>query len=179
VPIIGDFSTERQEALDKLSAKLRGAGTVERYARSLAVPPLPKSAGKERDSALLGRVLGSLHKNSSTARDDVSSQFAQTMTDAIEEGDRRKVPALKKQRDKQLELMKSEYEAADKVLDNLFKRYGVEHAKEDRLFLQFYGEGKYGTGDSSNPWSSTFSGGANPWSSSSSSSGSSNPWSGK
>jgi hypothetical protein len=180
VPIIGDFSTERQAALDKLSAKLRGAGSAERYARSLAIPPLPKDASKERDSALLGRVLSTLHKNSSSARDDVSSEYAQTMTNAIEEGHRRQIPALKKKRDKQLELMKSEYEAADKVLGNLFDRYGIEHAKEDRLFLQFYGEGKYGTGDSSNPWSSSFGGGgSNPWASSGSESDSSNPWSGK
>lgn len=180
LPVVGSFSTERQEALDKLSAKLREYDTASRYVRTLGIPPLPKDVGKERDSALLGRVLGSLHKNGTSAREDVASSYADQMKNAIEEGDRKKVAPLKKARDKQLTLMEDEYKAADKVLGNLFDRYGIEHEKEDRLFLQFYEEGKYhseNAGD--NPWSAGAYGGANPWSASSSSSSSSNPWAAK
>jgi len=181
VPIIGSFSTERQEALDKLSAKLRGYGTPERYVRSLVAPPYPKDAGKERDSALLGRVLEAFAKNSSSARDDLSSAYATKMTAATEEGKHRQVGRMRKQRDKQLATMEATYDEANKVLDNLFERYGIEHNREDELFLKYYGEGKYGTGDSSNPWSSSFGGGSNPWSTSDNSGGgeSSNPWSSK
>lgn len=178
LPIVGSFSTERQEALDKLSAKLREYDTAARYVRTLALPPLPKDVGKERDSALLGRVLGSLHKNGTSAREDVASSYADQMKNAIEEGDRRKVPVLKKQREDQLTSMEGEYKEADKILGNLFDRYGIEHEKEDRLFLQFYEEGKYHSeGNNSNPWSGSSYGGGNPWTSSSSSSSSSNPWS--
>lgn len=180
LPVIGDFSTERQEALDKLSAKLHETDTATKYARTLALPPLPKDVGKERDAALLGRVLGSLHKNSSSAREDVSSTFADQMKNAIEEGDRRKVPALKKARETRLDGMEREYSEADKVLNNLFGRYDIRHEKEDRLFLQFYEEGKYRSDNSSsNPWTASASGGANPWKPSSSSSSSSNPWASK
>lgn len=180
LPIVGSFSTERQEALDKLSAKLREYDTASRYVRTLGIPPLPKDVGKERDSAMLGRVLKSLHENGTSAREDVSSEYADAMKNAIEEGHREKVPALKKQRDARLTSMEDEYTEADKILGNLFDRYGIEHEKEDRLFLQFYEEGKYHSeGDNENPWSSSFGGGTNPWSSSSSSSGSTNPWSGK
>lgn len=180
LPVVGSFSTERQEALDKLSAKLREYDTASRYVRTLGIPPLPKDVGKERDSALLGRVLGSLHKNGTSAREDVASAYADQMKNAIEEGHRKKVPALKKQRDKQLTLMEDEYTEADKILGNLFDRYGIEHEKEDRLFLQFYEEGKYFDPEANdNPWSGGAYGGANPWSSSSSSSSSSNPWASK
>ena len=182
LPIVGGFSTERQEALDKLSAKLRGYDSAARYVRQLALPPLPKDAGKEADSALLGRVLKAFSKNSSSARDDLSATYATKMKNAVEEGKRHALPGMKKERDAKLAGMEAEYDEASRQLDNLFSKYGVEHAKEDRLFLQFYGEGKYGTpGDPSNPWSGGASSSAgNPWSgSSSSSSGGSNPWSGK
>jgi len=180
LPIVGSFSTERQEALDKLSGKLRGYGSAERYARTLIAPPYPKDVGKEHDSALLGRVLKAFSKNSSSARDDLSATYATRMKNAVEEGKRHTLPALKKERDGRLASMEAEYDEANRVLDKLFTKYKIPHAKEDRLFLQFYGEGKYGTGDSSNPWSSTFGGGSNPWSSGGSSGGGeSNPWSSK
>jgi hypothetical protein len=180
VPIVGSFSTERQEALDKLSAKLRGYGTAERYARTLIAPPLPKDVGKERDGALLGRVLEAFAKNSSSARDDVSAEYATRMKNAVEEGKRGSLRGLKAEREKRLAAMEQSYDEANGVLDNLFARYGIEHAKEDRLFLQYYGEGKYRDPEaSSNPWSSSFGSGANPWSGSGSGGGESkNPWSG-
>lgn len=180
LPIVGSFSTERQEALDKLSAKLREYDTATRYVRTLGIPPLPKDVGKERDSAMLGRVLGSLHKNGTSAREDVASAYADQMKNAIEEGHRKKVAPLKKQRDARLTQMEDEYTEADKILGNLFDRYGIDHEKEDRLFLQFYEEGKYFDPEANdNPWSGSAYGGANPWSSSSSSSSSSNPWASK
>lgn len=145
LPVIGSLSTERQEALDKLSAKLRQFDSAARYARTLAVPPLPKDAGMEADSALLGRILKAFEKNSSSARDDVSADYAERLRNAVMEGKRRQVPKLKKERDKRLAAMEAEYDEADRQLDRLFDKYGIEHEKEDRLFLEFYGEGKYGT----------------------------------
>lgn len=179
LPIVGSFSTERQEALDKLSAKLRGYGSAERYVRTLIAPPLPKDAGKERDGALLGRVLKAFEKNSSSARDNVAADYATRMKNAVEEGKRRSLRRMKAERDKRLATMEATYDEANRVLDNLFDRYGIDHEKEGRLFLQFYGEGKYGTGgDSSNPWSSTGGSESNPWAESDSSE-EGNPWSGK
>lgn len=178
LPIVGSFSTERQEALDKLSAKLRGYDTAARYARQLAIPPLPKDAGKESDSALLGRTLKAFAKNSSSARDDLSAEYATKMKNAVEEGKRGSLRGMKKERDDRLAAMEAEYDEADRVLNGLFDKYGVEHEKEDRLFLKFYGEGKYGTGGGSdNPWTSSSGGGSNPWSGGGSSSSDSNPWS--
>jgi hypothetical protein len=181
LPVVGSFSTERQEALDKLSGKLRGAGSADRYIRQLVAPPLPKDAGKEADSALLGRVLKAFHNNSSTARDDLSSAYATKMKNAVEEGKRHVLPAMKKERDEKLGGMEAEYDEANRQLDKLFSKYGVAHAKEDRLFLQFYGEGKYrSSSGSSNPWSGGASSSAsNPWSGSASPASSSNPWSSK
>lgn len=177
LPIIGSFSTERQEALDKLSAKLRGAGTVERYARTLIAPPLPKNVGKEADSALLGRVLKAFEKNSSSARDDVSSAYATKMKNAVEEGKRHLLPGMKKERETRLGAMEAEYTEADKKLNGLFDRYSIPYKKEDRLFLQYYGEGKYRDPNAEdNPWAGSADvGGANPWSQKSTSAGS-NPW---
>jgi hypothetical protein len=146
VPIIGSFTTERQEALDKLSAKLREAGTPARLVRQLALPPLPKDAGKEADSALLGRVMKALGKNSSSARDDVSVEYATKLKNAVEEGRRHDIPKLKTERDERLEAMEAEYAEANHVLDKLFDKHKIPHKKEDALFLKFYGEGKYGTG---------------------------------
>lgn len=179
LPVVGSLSTERQAALDKLSAKLRGYNTAERYLRSLAVPPYPKDVGKERDAALLGRVLKALGGNSSSHRDSVSADYAQKIVDAVEEGHRSAVPALKAQRDKQLALMKRTEDEAQKALDNLFKRHGIPFQKENRLFLQAYSEGKYGTKKSSNPWSGggASSSSGNPWSAAVG--GGHNPWSGK
>ncbi len=174
--MIGSLSTERQEALDKLSAKLRQYDSAARYARTLAIPPLPKDAGKEADSALLGRVLKAFEKNSSSARDDVSADYATRMKNAVEEGKRGKLRGMKKERDKRLAAMEAEYDEADRQLDALFDKYGVEHEKEDRLFLEFYGEGKYGTGDDDgNPWSGGGGSESNPWAGSSGEE--SNPWS--
>lgn len=178
VPIIGSFSTQRQEALDKLSAELRDYGSAARYARTLLVPPLPKDAGKEADSALLGRVLKAFAKNSSSARDDVSAEYAKKLRDAVMEKRRGDLPKLKKQRDDRLAAMEAEYDEADRVLDRLFAKYKIPHDKEDRLFLDFYGEGKYGTGDdeSDNPWSGGGGGEeSNPWAGSSDEE--TNPWS--
>lgn len=178
LPVVGSFSTERQEALDRLSAELREYDTPQRLVRQLALPPLPKEAGKEADSALLGRVLKAFEKNSSSARDDLSAEYATRMKNAVEEGKRPTLRRFKKERDKRLGEMEAEYDEADRVLDTLFDRYGIEHEKEDRLFLEFYGEGKYGTGDDDNPWSASFDSGNNPWSQAGESEGD-NPWSGK
>lgn len=179
LPIVGSFSTERQEALDKLSAKLREYGTPQRLARQLAIPPLPKDAGKERDSARLGRVLKAFAKNSSSARDDLSAEYATRMKNAVEEGKRPTLRRLKRERDKRLDAMEAEYDEADRALDALFAKYGIEHEKEDRLFLEFYGEGKYRDPDAdSNPWSGGGGSESNPWSGSESSEGS-NPWASK
>jgi hypothetical protein len=178
LPVIGSLSTERQEALDKLSAKLRGYDSAERYVRTLIAPPLPKDAGKEHDSALLGRVLKAFEKNSSSARDDVSAEYATRMKNAVEEGKRRSLPAMKKEREDRLAAMEAEYDEADRQLSKLFDKWGIPHEKEDRLFLEFYGEGKYRDPEASdNPWSGGGgSGSSNPWAGSSSSS-DSNPWS--
>lgn len=187
LPVIGGFSTERQEALDKLSGKLRDYNSAARYVRQLAFPPLAKDAGKEADSALLGRVLKAFTNNSSSARDAVSSAYATKMKNAVEEGKRHALPAMKKEREAKLNGMEVEYNEANVQLDKLFGKYGIDHAKEDRLFLQFYGEGKYpsSSGAADNPWGGSSSSGANPWSGGSNSSApttrlgsSGNPWSG-
>lgn len=173
------LSNERQEALDKLSAKLRGYGTSERYARNLAIPLLPESGPRVRDGERLGRIIKAFEKNSSSARDDLSAAYATQMKNAVEEGKRHTLPKLKKERDGRLEAMKAEYEEAQQALDKLFAKYQIPHKKEDRLFLKFYGEGKYGTGgDSSNPWSGGgSSSSSNPWADSPEED--DNPWSSK
>jgi hypothetical protein len=175
-PILG---TERQRALDKLSAKLRGYGSAQRYARNLLLPLAPEDGQKVRDSELLGRVVKALSRNSSSARDDVSTEYANKIVDATEEGKHAAIPALRRERDKRLSLMKGTEEEAQAALDKLFKRYKIPFQKEDRVFLQAYDEGKYGT-DSSNPWSGggSSSSSSNPWAASSSGS-EHNPWSGK
>lgn len=176
LPIVGSLSTERQEALDKLSAKLRDYGTPARLARQLAIPPLPKDAGKEADSALLGRVLKGFEKNSSSAQDDLSATYAERLRNAVIEGRRGDVPKLKAERDKRLAAMEAEYDEANFVLDRLFAKYKIPHKREDDLFLKFYGEGKYGTsGDDDNPWSGGGGEESNPWSEDSGEE--SNPWS--
>jgi hypothetical protein len=187
LPIVGGFSTERQEALDKLSGKLREYDSAARYVRQLAFPPLAKDVGKEADSALLGRVLKAFAENSSSARDDVTSSYATKMKNAVEEGKRHQLPAMKKEREAKLAEMEVEYGEASTQLDKLFDKYGIKHKKEDRLFLKFYDEGKYpsSSSSSSNPWGGSSSTETNPWSGEESSSPATkrlgsggNPWGG-
>lgn len=175
------LDTERQDDLDKLSAKLSGYGTASRYIRSLGAPVFPENGGLVRDKETLGRVIKALTKNSSTARGETNTAFATEMQDASLEGNHAQVHKLHKEREKRLTSMEAEYKEADGILDKLFARYGIAHEREDKAFLKFYDEGKYrNEGDSSNPWSAGASGGSsNPWSASSSGASSSNPWSSK
>jgi hypothetical protein len=142
------LSNERQGALDKLSSKLTGYGTSERYLRNLAMPLLPESGSRVRDKERLGRIIRGLERNSSHTRDDVSSAYAQRIVDAKAEGKQGSVGKLKRQRDKELATMKSSFGEAEKALNKLFERYGIPYKKEDRLFLEAYDEGKYGKSES-------------------------------
>lgn len=146
LPIVGSFSTERQEALDKLSAKLRGAGTVQRYARTLIAPPLPKDVGKEADAALLGRVLKAFAKNSSSAQDELAQKVAFGKRPSA--GMRGVKAALK-----QKAAMELEYERAQAELNRLFDKYGIPYKREEAVGLERYGAIKYGSGaPSGNPY---------------------------
>jgi hypothetical protein len=143
LPVIGSLSTERQDALSKLSAKLRETGTTKKYVRTFGLPPLPKSVAKERDSALLGRALKVMSHTDPDAQGELISDYANRMVDAVEEGHRGKVAGLKRERDKELARLKAEYEESNDVLDNLFERWGIPYKKENARFLKFYDEGKY------------------------------------
>lgn len=176
--IVPGLNTERRAALDKLAAKLYGYDTVERKVRNLAVPLLPEKGKKVKDRALLGRVLKAFERNSPDAQESLAARYAERMRDAIEEGKpRRSLRPLKKERDKRLDRMEAEYEEAQRRLDGLFESNGIPYRKEDRLFLEFYGEGKYRDDDEDdNPWSGSIGGAANnPWAASKSEK-EGNPW---
>lgn len=140
------LSNERQGALDKLSAKLTGYGTSERYVRNLGLPLLPESGSRVHDKERLGRTLKVLERNSTSAQDDLSKAYADRMKNVVEEGKQHLLPGLKKERDKKLAAMKKEYTEAQSALNGLFDKYKIPYKKEDALFLKFYGEGKYGSG---------------------------------
>lgn len=146
--ILPGVGSERQKSIDKLTAKLYGYGTSERYLRNLAAPLLPEKGQRVADRALLNRIFRAFEQNGSSARDDLSAAYAERMRDAVEEGKRRRLPKLRKVRDKRLAAMSAEDDEANRRLDKLFERYRIPHKKEDRLFLEFYGEGKFGQRES-------------------------------
>lgn len=139
------FGTERQEALDKLSAKLRGYGTAERAVRTLALPMLPEDPGKAKDSVMLGRILKALEKNSSTARKDLSTAYADRVKNARIEGKGKLGKRLLAEGARRIEGMEKTYDEANNLLDAMFEKYKVPYEKEDNLFLEAYGQLYYGT----------------------------------
>lgn len=141
-PIFGN--TERQDAVDKLSAKLRGYGTGERYLRNLAVPVLPEDGARVQDGELLGRVLNALHDNSSTARKETSVDYAGRVAAARTEGDGKKARRLLGEGARRLKKMKGAYDQANDLLDGLLRKYGIPFQKEDEAFLDAYGRLYYG-----------------------------------
>ncbi len=174
LPVVGSFSTERQAALDKLSAKLNEYGTPQRLVRQLVAPPYPKDAGKEADKARLTRVLKQLDENSTDNQDALAAQVAFDKRPNV--GMRGVSGALKRKAK-----MEAAFTEAQDALNALFDKYGIAYKREQEVGLTRYGAIKYGSsGDSSNPWSGGgSSSSSNPWAGSSSSSSSSNPWSAK
>lgn len=174
LPIVGSFSTERQEALDKLSAKLNEYGTPQRLARQLVAPPLPKDAGKEHDKGRLTRILKQLDENSTDNQDELAAKVAFGHRPNV--GMRGVRGALKRKAK-----MEALYEEAEGALNAMFDKYGIDYKREQEVGLSRYGAIKYGSSaDLSNPWSGgAYGGGSNPWSGSESSGSSSNPWSSK
>lgn len=142
LPIVGSFSTERQGALDKLSAKLREYDTPQRLVRQLALPPFPKDVGKERDSALLNRVLKALGDNSSGKRDELAAKVAFGKRANV--GMRGVKAALKRKA-----AMEAEYDIAQAMLNGLFDKYGIPYKREQAVGLERYGAIKYGSSDDS------------------------------
>lgn len=127
-------STERQNALDKLFAKLKGSETAQAI-RGLVLPALPKDASHEADIAKLGRILGNLSKNSSSKRKGLAADLAQGTTP-------------KGKAEAQVAKMKAAYEKANGELDKMFQKYKVPYKKEEKRFFSRYGDIYYGNKES-------------------------------
>lgn len=127
-------STERQNALDKLFAKLKGSETAQAI-RGLVLPALPKDASHEADIAKLGRILGNLSKNSSSKRKGLAADLAQGTTP-------------KGKAEAQVAKMKTAYEKANGELDKMFQKYKVPYKKEEKRFFSRYGDIYYGNKES-------------------------------
>lgn len=139
------FGTERQDALDKLSAKLRGYGSAGRYVRSLAVRPLPTSGEDEKDSALLGRIMHQLEANSPSVHRGVAGDYADRIKNARIEGKAGLAGKLRKEGQKRLGGMEKTYDEANALLDKLFRKHGIPYQREDDLFMAEYGALEYGS----------------------------------
>jgi hypothetical protein len=127
LPIVG--STERQNSLDKLFAKLKETGSVADYARTLAAPVIPKNVEHEADIALLGRTLDTL-----TAMKERRESLAQ-------EAGAGQIPEAKAEK----EAIKAS-RASDKAqatLDRLFRKYKIPYKKEEERFSKAYGNVYY------------------------------------
>jgi len=127
-------STERQNSLDKLFAKLRGSETTQAV-RSLVMPTVPKNVEHEADIAKLGRVLGRLSKNSSSKRKERAADLAQGTTP-------------KAKAEAEIAKMKAVYDKANGELDDLFKKYKVPYKAEEKRFFNRYGDIYYGQPES-------------------------------
>ncbi len=127
-------STERQNSLDRLFAKLRGSETTQAV-RGLLMPAVPKNVEHEADIAKLGRILGKLSKNSSTKRKERAADLASGSTP-------------KAKAEAEVAGMKVAYDKANGELDGLFKKYKVPYKAEEKRFFGRYGDIYYGQPES-------------------------------
>ncbi|HEX6457104.1 MAG TPA: hypothetical protein VF009_11375, partial [Solirubrobacterales bacterium] len=139
LPVVG--STERQEALDKLFSKLNQYGTVQRTARTVGVPFIPKRADYERDLIHLRNILKALEQNSSTAVKELSAEVAKRgVGKPTHAKERLRMHGLK-----QKAHMEKTYDRAQAELDGLFRKYEVPFQKEESEFMNLYGQVYYGS----------------------------------
>lgn len=138
LPIVG--STERQESLDKLFAKLDEAKTPTRLARSLAAPAIPRNLGYERDLIRLSNILNTLSKNSSSAVKDLSVEVSQHAVGKAGAQKRKVIKAGLNRKAK----MERLYSEASTELNRMFEKYGIPYKKASSEFLDAYGQVFYG-----------------------------------
>lgn len=137
LPVVG--STERQESLDKLFAKLNQYGTPQRTARTLGVPFLPKNAGYEKDLIRLRNILNALSENSSTAVKELATEVAKRgIGKPPRVRERMRVQGLK--RKAKMEKISG---LAQNELNGLFDKYKIPYKKEGDEFGNLYGEVYY------------------------------------
>ncbi|HEX7246426.1 MAG TPA: hypothetical protein VF245_12775 [Solirubrobacterales bacterium] len=139
------FGTERQEALDKLSAKLVGYGSAERYARGLVAPLLPEAGDKVKDKEMLGRIMRALERNSPTVHRKLASDYADKIKNLRFEGKGKAAARLRAEAERRFEGMEKTYDEANNLLDAMFEKWKVPFKKEDNIFLEEYGRLEYGT----------------------------------
>ncbi len=155
--ILPFLSNDRQEALDKLSGKLTGYGTSERYLRTLAVPALPESGKRVNDKELLGRIMRALEKNSPTVHKKLAGEYSDRIKNLREEArelreggksPKAKIKLANKLRAegiKRLDGVGKTYDEAGNLLDKLFEKYKIPYKREDELFNEEYGRLEYGS----------------------------------
>lgn len=139
LPIVG--STERQESLDKLFAKLNETKSPTRLARSLAAPVIPRDLGYERDLVGLSNILDTLGQNSSTAIKDLSVEVSKRTVGKAGPKKRKIINAGLKRKAR----MEKLYSEASNELDGMFGKYGVPYKKESNEFMDAYGQVFYGS----------------------------------
>jgi len=132
-------STERQEALDKLFAKLNEYGTPKRYARSLGVPFLPRDSSYETDLVRLRNILKTLAKSGTDAKKELAVEAAKKgIGRSAIERERLREAGLRR-----AAVMKGTYRRANAALDRMLAKYKVPFKKEEKEFLDLYGEVYY------------------------------------
>lgn len=139
LPIVG--STERQEALDKLFAKLSEARSPAKVARTLIAPAIPRKVAYEKDLGRISNILNTLSENSSTKLKELAEEEAKRAV-GRPEGKRRQITARSLKRKARMEAL---YERASNELDGMFEKYGIPYQREGDEFLQTYGEIFYGS----------------------------------
>jgi hypothetical protein len=139
LPIVG--STERQESLDKLFAKLSEEKSPTRLARTLIAPPIPRNLDYERDLGRLSNLLDTMSQNSSTAIKDLSVEVGKRTVGKSGQRKRRIIDAGLKRKAR----MEGLYGEASNELDAMFDKYGIPYKKESNEFLDAYGQVFYGS----------------------------------
>lgn len=139
LPVVG--STDRQNSLDKLFAKLNEYGTVDRTVRTLGAPFLPKNLGYQKDILRLDNILKTMEENGREAQHKL----------AIEAGEKSEGRPWKKRREaeragkKAKAKMEKLYGEASNELDALFRRYKIPFKKAESNFMEAYSGVEYGS----------------------------------
>jgi len=123
-------ATKRQTSLDRLFAKLRGPLTSS-VIRSTVFPGVPSSIELERDSGHLSRILTKLGETGEDAHNELKDRYREEGKSGVEAA-------------RAEEKLWHEYDKANKGLDKLFKKYGIDTRKEDAEYERFEEERKIG-----------------------------------
>jgi hypothetical protein len=146
-PIFG--KTERQDALDKLFAKLEGNHGLVHALEKIGAPTIPKTLGVEKDLVKLRRILDTISANSSDARRKLGEREEERAAGKSGAALRHVEVATARKADK----MAAAYDKAQKRLDAMLAKYRI---KADKWTGGVYGIAAYG----SRPRTATTFGGA-------------------